>query len=327
MPTTSILIINHNGKKYLKELIDSIYAQTYKDFEIILADTESTDDSLEFVSTNYPSVITLRVPNDGYGSSCNKAAKMAKGKYLAFLNEDMVLPPDFLEKILNFHTNKPVQYEGVTASYIVPMGTLPEKANTHPGKVDLFGFPADSDTPDSFVIPGSPFFIEKQIFEQTGGFNENIFLYGEDVDYAWRLKIFGYSIRLTTDTFLYHYGGASGVNVTPKGLIRILTSGFIPSFCNLGTFLFVLTMPFHILYITLCVLGTFILKGFKSEYLIHYRDFIVTTYRKLPQLIKMRKFVQQNRKLSDMQIVKSFVFVPAFIYNKIMAIKDGHRVI
>lgn len=325
MPTLTITIVNHSGRHYLKDAIDAIHKQDFKDYEIIIADTESTDGSQEYIKTNYPDVTLLPVKNNGYGYACNRAAEIANGQYLMFFNEDMIIDDSFLQKLMDFHLSLPNTEKGATSTTMTAGNAEPDFDATHPGKIDLLGLPVDIETEDSVTIPGCPLLIEKKIFQEIGGFNENIFLYGEDVDISWRLKIFGYKTRVFKGTFLHHVGAASGGASTPKGLMRIITSGFIPSFCNFGNPLFVLSMFLQFAYITLTTLAYFIIKRFNFHILKAYLDFWLAIFNKLPQLIKQRKFVQSRRKLSDFNIIKTFVFIPAVVYNRFVIFTARHR--
>jgi len=212
MKTVTIIIVNYNGRRFLERLFSSIYSQTFKDFEIIFVDNESKDDSVSFVSQNYSETKIVRLKNLGFGTGCNAGAREAEGKYLVFLNEDMYLPEDFLEKIMAFRANLDKNSNkkiGGVSCKLINFDSDPEKVRKNYGaSIDLFGFPTKGNNPnDIFAISGSPFFILKEIFQKVGGFNENIFLYGEDVDLSWRLKIFGFHNFMAQQTQIFHYGG------------------------------------------------------------------------------------------------------------------------
>ena len=98
----SIIIVNYNGKEYLQKCLESLMKINYKDFEVIIVDNNSTDDSIEFVKNTYPSVIIIKLEkNYGFAEPNNIGAKIAKGDFLLFLNNDTEVSPNFIEKMVN----------------------------------------------------------------------------------------------------------------------------------------------------------------------------------------------------------------------------------
>ena len=83
----SIIIRSKNEEKWIGLCLDAIFAQNFKDFEVILVDNNSIDKSIEFVRTNYPSVIIIKLDsNKGFAEPNNTAVKVAKGEFVLFLN-------------------------------------------------------------------------------------------------------------------------------------------------------------------------------------------------------------------------------------------------
>ena len=101
MPLVSIIIINYNGKSYLEKCLESIKKIKYDNLEIIVVDNNSTDGTMEFLVQNYPSIITLKLDkNYGFAKPNNMAAKIAKGDFLLFLNNDTEVTPNFLTELV-----------------------------------------------------------------------------------------------------------------------------------------------------------------------------------------------------------------------------------
>ncbi len=107
----SILIANYNNGKYFKDCYNSIIAQTYKDWETIIVDDKSTDNSVEVISgivKNDPRFkLILNEENKGCGFTKNRCASLANGEVLGFLDPDDTLVPDALEIMINAHENNP----------------------------------------------------------------------------------------------------------------------------------------------------------------------------------------------------------------------------
>lgn len=317
MKTVSLIIVNYNGKRFLKRLLDSIREQTLQDFEVIFVDNDSKDDSIEFIKNNYPEVIIILSKNNGFGSACNLGVKKATGKYVAFFNEDMYFPKDFLQKIISFRESKKTEEKiGGVSCKIIDFDsdsnlTLP----TYGARIDILGFTTKSKNKnDNFSISACPFLIEKILFEKIGGFNEMIFIYGEDSDLSWRLKIFGYENYTTNNTYLYHFAGGATGNFGPKKMADIVYGGFVSIFDNYGLVMLIIFLPlfcvFSVLFYILITLLKLDLKYFLE--IIRKKIYFIKNFKKA---LKFRKFVQAGRKKGDCQIIKNISLVPAFFIN------------
>ena len=101
LPKVSIIIVNHNGKTLLEKCLESLFKVNYENFEVILVDNNSTDDTVEFVTKNHPSIILLKLnSNKGFAEPNNIGSKIATGKYLLFLNNDTIVTPSFISEMV-----------------------------------------------------------------------------------------------------------------------------------------------------------------------------------------------------------------------------------
>ena len=101
LPETSVVIINMNGKHFLPACLESLMRQSYNDFEIIMVDNGSTDESVEFVRENFPSIKILALEkNFGFGGGNNLGINASKGKYVALLNNDTEVDAFWLEELV-----------------------------------------------------------------------------------------------------------------------------------------------------------------------------------------------------------------------------------
>src|SRR3990172_9617974 len=123
------------------------------------------------------------------------------------------------------------------------------------------------DRKKTFIVSGSPFFIERELFEKIEGFNEMIFIYGEDIDLSWRLNIFGYKNLTFNGTYIHHYGGGATGSLGPKKVADIVYGGLIPIFTNyrLVTLLFILPL-FTVVALTFYLIIT--IFKFDTQYLV-----------------------------------------------------------
>lgn len=317
----SIIIVNYNGYRFLSRLLNSIKNQSYKDYEIIFVDNTSSDDSIVYIKNNYPSVKTYIVENRGYGTACNFGAKNALGKYVMFLNEDMYIPKKFLKDMLyryqyiKKHKSKNI---GGLGCKIIAFDSDPKKVSDfYGGKIDLLGFPNDNKNPrqEAFIINGCPLFIDRKIFLKSKGFNENIFLYGEDADLCWRLTLFGYQQYVNNNMYLFHYGGGVTGAQTPKKVANIFYGTLIPVVTNYGNVMLFIFIPLYTLFILLINIAFLVFTKGNIQYNIEVGKNLITFFKNIQSISKMRKFVQKNRIKSDKEILKHITLIPSVILN------------
>jgi len=318
MNTISIIIVNYNGYRFLKRLFKTIQGQTFRDFEVIFVDNNSKDDSVFFAEENYSCAKIIRSKNLGYGSGCNIGAANATGKYLVFLNEDMYLPDNFLENMLEFRENlSDLKKIGGVSCRMVDFDSDPDLVHpTLGGTIDIFGFAVKNKNPkDVFVISGSPFFISRELFAKIGGFNEMIFVYGEDVDLSWRLRIFGYKNFVNNNTFLFHYGGGATGNFSRSKIANVVFGSFVSIFTNYSTATLLAVLPFYFVGLLLFYVLLTILKidlCYASEILKKYISFL----KNIKKAFSIRKFVQKKKVKSDFYVFRCISLSPAFFANK-----------
>src|SRR5260221_12599447 len=99
-PKISVIILNLNGLNFLKPCLESVKSQTYKNLEIIVTDNASTDGSIDYIFSHSEVVLVKNDSNLGYTGANNKAAQIASGEHLLFLNNDTTLHTNFFEEIL-----------------------------------------------------------------------------------------------------------------------------------------------------------------------------------------------------------------------------------
>lgn len=319
MKKVSVIIVNYNGQRFLKRLFESVRHQTFRDFETIFTDNSSSDKSVDFVRNNYPEVKIIQAENRGFGASCNLAAKSADGKYLIFLNEDMYLPEDFLEKIINYRNKLELKDRNIggISCKLIDFDSDPEKSPKVLGaRMDFFGFPVKNMNPrDIFSISGSPFLVSRKLFLSARGFNENIFLYGEDLDLSWRLKLFGCSNYICHDTHIFHFGGGVTGSFGPAKIANNIFSSCIPIFSNYHWLTLAAAIPLYLMYILVLGLAVFVFKKLDFSYPKEIGRKYLAFFKNIKKAYGFREFVQNKRIKSDFFIFKYVSFIPAFIVN------------
>lgn len=209
----SVLIVNWNGRKWLKECLDSLQAQTFRDFEAVLVDNASTDGSVDFVRSSYPWVRLIESPeNLGFGRANNLAARSAKGELLFLLNNDTAFPRDLIEILLAYRRKSGFNIIGPRimdyAGHDIYQG---RRVSVDPTGNIGWGHA-------TFYIEGSALLISKEDFLRLGGFDEAYFMYSEDIDLCWRAHLAGMRIGICQDAAIKHYcGGSSDKSVVGIG--------------------------------------------------------------------------------------------------------------
>ena len=207
-PKVSIIIVNYNGKELLKKCLDSLLKVNYDNFEIILVDNNSTDGTVEFITKNYPSLIIIKLDsNKGFAEPNNVAAKISKGKYLLFLNNDTVVTPNFISEMVKvMETDKKI---AICQSLLLkPDGSVDSSGDF----IDHLGVVYNSKTEIDEIrevssARGASMLVRSDIFEKLDGFDQKFFITFEDVDLCWRSWILGYRVLIIPTSIVYHEGG------------------------------------------------------------------------------------------------------------------------
>ena len=205
-PKISIIIVNWNGKKWLKECIDSLKYQDYEDAEIILVDNDSSDESIEFLENRYASDVKIikNKNNFGFGKANNIGVENSRGDILFFLNNDTRFPSDLISSMVEFKNDSELNIVGPR---VLDDSGVDLLHGIYIG-MDFMGYPGGP-TKKMFYIDGCSLMISKEDFLKLGKFDEEYFMYGEDVDLCWRARLAGMKMGICENVKLTHYGGGS----------------------------------------------------------------------------------------------------------------------
>jgi GT2 family glycosyltransferase/lipopolysaccharide/colanic/teichoic acid biosynthesis glycosyltransferase len=228
----SVIIVNYNVRHFLENAIHSI-KRAIKDIEaeIFVVDNASDDGSVEMLREKFPEVQLITNPiNLGFAAGNNIALIKAKGKYIALINPDTVVQEDTFTSLIDFlQLNKNVGLVG--CKILNPDGTLqlacrrsfptPWTAFTKVvglaslfpdskifGKYNLTYLNPDK-TYEVDAVSGSFMFLRREAYDQVGGLDESYFMYGEDLDWCYRIQKTGWRIFYYPETKIIHYKGES----------------------------------------------------------------------------------------------------------------------
>jgi len=221
-PHVISVIVNWNGKEDLRECLDSLAHVEYEPFSILVVDNGSSDGSVVFVSTHYPSVDIISLPhNHGYAFGLNKGVLMAlekKPDYIFILNNDTVIEPlaisrliDVMEseKTVGIAAPKVLCYDQPTKVY--SLGTrsyrwLPLPVNFGYKKHDRLSY---NRIMEFDYVTGCAMMVRSEIFHEVGLFDTSYYMYYEDADFCRRVRERGYRIVCVGDAVVYHKGARS----------------------------------------------------------------------------------------------------------------------
>lgn len=217
----SVVIPNWNGAQHLPTCLDALRAQTFRDFEIIVADNASTDASLD-VLARYPEVRLLRLErNFGFTGACNAGIRAARGEIVALLNNDTEADPRWLAEVLTAFERHPCA--GIVASKML----LFDRRDTLHTAGDIFrtdGTPGNRGVwqKDEGQFAEGPVFsanggsaaYRRAMLDSIGLLDDDFYYSCEDVDLAWRAQLAGWQCVYAPCAVVYHKLSASGGGVT-----------------------------------------------------------------------------------------------------------------
>jgi len=212
-PLISIIIVNWNGEAHLKEIMDSIRAQSYDRYEIIVVDNGSTDRSVELLRSSGDVMLLPQERNIGFCKGNNLGIKAAKGEIVFLLNNDTVLDNRCLENAIRCFAESPEDTIGVFPKmlfYDTPQIINCTKTQWHcvhmwrDNSVGLLDFPERQRREQVFGGIFAGVFLYRKKFERIGLFDESFFSYGEDFDVCYRANLAGYRFFSEPASIVYH---------------------------------------------------------------------------------------------------------------------------
>ena len=236
----SIIIINHNTRALTEQTVESVLRTVRKTaYEIVVVD--NSNDSGEYFRSSDPHVTVLeRVENHGFGHACNLGAGQAQGKYLLFLNSDTIAGEQAIDESAAYirrHEDVGVlgvrtylasgQFDaGCRRGFPTPAASLYyflglDQKHPESRKYGAYHqtFLPEDQTSETDCVSGAYLMMPHHLFNELGGFDEDFFMYGEDVDLCYRVKQRGYKVVYYADAQIVHLKGESGLKGKSKDII------------------------------------------------------------------------------------------------------------
>lgn len=303
-PFFSVIIPNYNGRRFLPTLLTALRQQTFRDFEVLLADDASSDDSVAFVESHYPEVrLLLNRRNEGFARTCNMGADAAYGRLVVLLNNDTEPEPTWLAELAKAVCANP-QAAVITSKLL--LFDERQKLHTTGDLLGPDGIPHNrgvweiddgqyDDDPLIFSGSGGASAFRKEVWQQLGGFDEEFWMYLEDVDFGFRAQLLGWGAVFAPAARVYHHVSATGGGVMASYYVGRNTIWTIAK--NMPTTLLLRNLPSILLAqleITIDALANF--RGAAARARLRGQ---LAGFLGLPHQLRKRQLIQARRQVDD----------------------------
>ena len=250
MTNVAVVILNYNGRAFLEKFLPSVI-QNADGCEIVVANNASTDDSIEFLKSNYPNIRLIQnADNQGFAGGYNVALKQISSEYYVLLNSDVEVTPNWIRpiidlmtankliaacqpKIKNFYQKTHFEYAGAAGGYIDWLGYPFCRGRIFDSLEEDLG--QYNDTKEVFWATGACMFVRAKVFHEMGGFDANFFAHMEEIDLCWRMKNAGNQIFYCADSTVFHVGGGTLHKSNPRKTFLNYRNGLAMLYKNLPT--------------------------------------------------------------------------------------------
>jgi len=299
---TAVAILNWNGLDLLKKFLPSVVKNTPIDISIYVIDNGSTDNSIDFINTNFSSITTIALDkNYGFAQGYNLGLKKIDAEIICMLNNDVEVSPSWTDpvlelfkaekntaiiqpKLLNYNKKEMFDYAGGAGGYLDKFGypycrgRIYNKIETDNGQYD--------DISKIFWACGACFFIRKKVFDLAKGFDSNFWAHMEEIDLCWRIQNLGYQVKYHYESKVYHLNaGTLNVSDSNKTYYNFRNQLYMLTKNYRGNLFLLLFFKF---FIDLLISVFFLLtRGIKHTLAI-YRAYI-SFYKRIKQLLILRK--------------------------------------
>ncbi|UAM98954.1 glycosyltransferase family 2 protein [Polaribacter litorisediminis] len=229
---TAIVILNWNGQRLLEQFLPSIVKYSSQEATIYVADNASTDTSIQYIKTFFPSIkIIENTTNGGYAKGYNDALQFIDADIYCLLNSDIEVTKNWLSPILEIFKND--DQTAIIQPKILDFKNKKkfEYAGAAGGFIDLYGYPycrgrifkdletdegQFNDIKEIFWASGACFCIRSKVYHKLHGFDEDYFAHQEEIDLCWRTKNIGYKVKYVGTSTVFHLGGATLQETNPQ---------------------------------------------------------------------------------------------------------------
>jgi len=308
---TAVVVLNWNGKSWLEKFLPTLVKHS-QEATVFVADNASTDDSVDFVRKNFPTVnIIINATNGGYAKGYNDALKQIDAKYFVLINSDIEVTEGWLSpivdlmdsdkdiaacqpKLLDYKKRNTFEYAGASGGFIDNLGypfcrgRIFDDLEQDKGQYN--------DAIEVFWATGACLFVRASHFNEIGGLDEDFFAHQEEIDLCWRLKNKGYRIMVQPKSVVYHVGGGTLNAGSPFKTHLNFRNNLFMLFKNLPTSALFTAIPTRLVLDGVAAL-TFLSKEKGLQHVLAIAKAHFIFYFEIPKLLDKRQKIKQKNNL------------------------------
>lgn len=330
MASVQVVILNWNGRSFLERFLPAVVANTPPYVGIVVADNGSDDDSVAFVSEAFPTVSVVRLDrNYGFAEGYNKALDHLDAEYFVLLNSDAEPAPGWLDpliaklesdpavaavapKLLSWNERGRFEYAGASGGFIDGLG-YPFCRGRIMSSVEFDNGQYD-DARDVFWGTGACLMVRSEVYRSLGGFDGSFFAHMEEIDFCWRAQLAGYRICVEPASVVYHLGGGTLPQNTPRKIFLNFRNNLMMLYKNLSGRSLWWVISARLVLDGVAVLGWLMVgkPGFFKAVWQAHRDF----FNRRRGLRSVRADIQASRKASPLHIYRGSIILRYILGRK-----------
>ncbi len=318
-PKVSVIVLAYQSGPFLARCLDAVRTQSFGDYELILADNGSSDGAPQAAKGADPDLILVENgDNLGFAEGNNRAAQVARGDWLVFLNPDAFAAPDFLKALVAAADQNPAyslftacQRDAANPELLDGAGDvmsgygLPYRAG--PGQPVLC-----AQTPgEVFAACGAAMMIRRDLFVDLGGFDADFFCYCEDMDLSYRARLEGHRVAYVPTAVVDHIGSATLGVRSDFAFFHGVRNRLWLFFKVTPPVLLALSLPLHLL--ATALLGAAALRGPQGPVFIKALHSAVKGF---PGVFRKRKTIGARRRRNSLSIIIQMTWSPWHLFGR-----------
>ncbi len=323
-PLVSIIVVNWNGMRFLHDCLASLERQTWREREIIIVDNGSSDGSVDCIRNwtkrlgRAEGIYLDR--NTGFCEGNNIGFSKARGEWIALFNNDAVAEPGWLEELVRHgDVDSRVGMLGSKILFVEPKGIIDKAGHLiywdgqNRGRGTMERDTGQYDKVEEILWPDAcAALYHRQVFEETGGFDESFFAFGDDADLGMRARLLGWSARYVPTAVVHHRHSATAGAYSPLKVMLVERNRLLLAVKNFSLPLLMQnpywTMRRFLWHASAALrrqgaAGRFVTEQGWSQVLMNLLWSYASATRLLPQALRRRRHIQRTRRLSNRELM------------------------